>query len=382
MLSTLKAVINNKRKYNYLKNRDRVNLKRISDTKEDTNNVVYDKGSRIKIDQLEENVRTSNLSVFLPNYLSIRKYRFLFVSLPAILISSSLYSYTTLKDIKFDKKVPRYTKETTLYNPDNGECKTSDYVYVLNDLEDLLNCTVSEPDGLCAVSRVDVNDTYEIKINTDDTYLEASLVRKEDGELQAKSFSSVSNYIPKDNGDTEEFEEIDDNQEYVELYDRLIKTLNDSRLLTKNDRDILSSLDASQKKEVLITIIKYENPEDIDVVLSKKLFNAKIIYSVLVLAYCIYVAFGYYSRKSAYSVYNYKITNGRLIEENERRAPGNLFYESLILKEAFLAAERERILLLWDEIKKNVDLKDQGKMLTKYEKKLIKKEALEKVPNK
>lgn len=50
MLSTLKAVINNKRKYNYLKNRDRVNLKRISDTKEDTNNVVYDKGSRIKID--------------------------------------------------------------------------------------------------------------------------------------------------------------------------------------------------------------------------------------------------------------------------------------------------------------------------------------------
>ena len=87
MLSTLKAVINNKRKYNYLKNRDRVNLKRISDTKEDTNNVVYDKGSRIKIDQFEENVRLVENFEILSSKLSRLGAQGMF--LPSLLIEDS-----------------------------------------------------------------------------------------------------------------------------------------------------------------------------------------------------------------------------------------------------------------------------------------------------
>ena len=52
----------------------------------------------------------------------------------------------------------------------------------------------------------------------------------------------------------------------------------------------------------------------------------------------------------------------------------NMIFQTIRYKEEFLAAERERILLLWDEICENIAEKDREKLLTNYEKKLIKKE--------
>lgn len=63
---------------------------------------------------------------------------------------------------------------------------------------------------------------------------------------------------------------------------------------------------------------------------------------------------------------------GYLFEYGKRKT--NIIYESIRYKEAFLAAERERIKELEDEINKNINFSDRQKLFTRYEAKLLAKE--------
>lgn len=383
MLSTLKALINNYNQKTYLKNRNNINLERIDKDRESCNNIVNTEGSLESIDKLEKDARIHNLNVFTSNYGSIRKYRFRYVSLPAILVSALLYAFTLPSKVEYEGSATKYNKETTVYSLSDGVYEYNEDVCTLGELADFFNCSLVSPEGITVDEAIsDPQNKIRLKMHDYERAINASINWKSDGDLEYSSFSSVLDYL-----DTEEFEDInfeslDDESEFLKLFDRIVNTLKNSGYVNSKGKELIDSLSESEIKEIFITITKYENPEEISVILSRSVLPDKICFALVVLLYCVYVIYIYYSKKKHYSVYDYNVKDGYLYQENNKRVPGNLFYEALKVKEAFKMAERERILALWEEIKDNVAVVDRGKMLTNYEKKLIKKETGEYVPKK
>lgn len=383
MLSTLKALINNYNQKTYLKNRNNINLERIDKDRESCNNIVNTEGSLEGIDKLEKDARIHNLNVFTSNYGSIRKYRFRYVSLPAILVSALLYAFTLPSKVEYEGSATKYNKETTVYSLSDGVYEYNEDVCTLGELADFFNCSLVSPEGITVDEAIsDPQNKIRLKMHDYERAINASINWKSDGDLEYSSFSSVLDYL-----DTEEFEDInfeslDDESEFLKLFDRIVNTLKNSGYVNSKGKELIDSLSESEIKEIFITITKYENPEEISVILSRSVLPDKICFALVVLLYCVYVIYIYYSKKKHYSVYDYNVKDGYLYQENNKRVPGNLFYEALKVKEAFKTAERERILFLWEEIKNNVAVVDRGKMLTNYEKKLIKKETGEYVPKK
>lgn len=383
MLSTLKALINNYNQKTYLKNRNNINLERIDKDRESCNNIVNTEGSLVGIDKLEKDARIHNLDVFTSNYGSIRKYRFRYVSLPAILVSALLYAFTLPSKVEYEGSATKYNKETTVYSLSDGVYEYNEDVCTLGELADFFNCSLVSPEGITVDEAIsDPQNKIRLKMHDYERAINASINWKSDGDLEYSSFSSVLDYL-----DTKEFEDInfgslDDESEFLKLFDRIVNTLKNSGYINSKGKELIDSLSESEIKEIFITITKYENPEEISVILSRSVLPDKICFALVVLLYCVYVIYIYYSKKKHYSVYDYNVKDGYLYQENNKRVPGNLFYEALKVKEAFKMAERERILALWEEIKDNVAVVDRGKMLTNYEKKLIKKETGEYVPKK
>lgn len=383
MLSTLKALINNYNQKTYLKNRNNINLERIDKDRESCNNIVNTEGPLEGIDKLEKDARIHNLNVFTSNYGSIRKYRFRYVSLPAILVSALLYAFTLPSKVEYEGSATKYNKETTVYSLSDGVYEYNEDVCTLGELADFFNCSLVSPEGITVDEAIsDPQNKIRLKMHDYERAIDASINWKSDGNLEYSSFSSVLDYL-----DTEEFEDInfeslDDESEFLKLFDRIVNTLKNSGYVNSKGKELIDSLSESEIKEIFITITKYENPEEISVILSRSVLPDKICFALVVLLYCVYVIYIYYSKKKHYSVYDYNVKDGYLYQENNKRVPGNLFYEALKVKEAFKTAERERILFLWEEIKNNVAVVDRGKMLTNYEKKLIKKETGEYVPKK
>lgn len=383
MLSTLKALINNYNQKTYLKNRNNINLERIDKDRESCNNIVNTEGSLVGIDKLEKDARIHNLDVFTSNYGSIRKYRFRYVSLPAILVSALLYAFTLPSKVEYEGSATKYNKETTVYSLSDGVYEYNEDVCTLGELADFFNCSLVSPEGITVDEAIsDPQNKIRLKMHDYERAINASINWKSDGDLEYSSFSSVLDYL-----DTKEFEDInfgslDDESEFLKLFDRIVNTLKNSGYINSKGKELIDSLSESEIKEIFITITKYENPEEISVILSRSVLPDKICFALVVLLYCVYVIYIYYSKKKHYSVYDYNVKDGYLYQENNKRVPGNLFYEALKVKEAFKTAERERILFLWEEIKNNVAVVDRGKMLTNYEKKLIKKETGEYVPKK
>lgn len=381
MLATLKAVLNNCNQINYIKNINDIKLEKVSETKENSNNIVYEEGSKELIEKISKNNRTHNLNVFLSNYLSIRKYRFLYVSLPALLTAASALTFTLPSSVKINSEATKYTKESTIYSPDKGVFKTSEDAYDLNDLADLLNCQIVDNEDAEIITN-GVDGEINLKMHNYEQAINASVDWKSDGNLEFSSFSSVTNYLDTNEFNDVDFEILEDDEYYVTLFDRVINIIKDAGITGKKDDALIDSLNDSEKREVVLSIISYNDPENVSVVLERTMWPEKLLSLSIAVIYCLYTIIIYYARKSRYSVYDYEIKNGYLYQKDFKRIPGNLFYETMKVKEAFQASERERILHLWDEIKKNVALSDQGKILTNYEKKLIKKYTNDNVPKK
>lgn len=383
MLSTLKTLINSYNQKPYLKNRNGIKLEKLDTGKEDCKNIVHTKGSLEGIDKLEKNARIHNLNVFTSNYRSIRKYRFRYVSLPAILVSAVIYAFTLPSKVEFDGTVTKYDKETTVFSLSDGVYENNEETCTIGELADLFNCDVVSPAGLTIDgSTNDPQNKISLKMHDYERAINASINWKSDGNLEYSSFSSVLDYLDTGEFDDINFGSLDDESEFIKLFDRIVNTLKNSGYINSKGKDLIDSLSESEKKEIFITITKYENPEKINAVLSRSILPDKICFALVAALYCVYVIYVYYSKKKHYSVYDYNVKDGYLYQVNNKRVPANLFYEALKVKEAFKTAEKERILTLWDEIKNNVAVVDRGKMLTNYEKKLIKKEIGEYVPKK
>lgn len=382
MLSTLKAVLNNCNQRTFIKNINRVKLEKPNSGK-DTNNITHIEGSKEGINNLSRDARVHNLKLFMNHYLSIRFYRFFYVSLPAVLTAAYLYPLTYPLRVEGEGDVNKYTKETTIYNFNEGEATTCEDVYDLSDREDFFKYKIMSPEGVSVLGVDDnVDNQIDIKVHDYESAFTASISWGDDGKLQTESFSAVLDYLDTCEFSNVQFLECESDEEYEALFDRIIEILKESRYTDKDDEEFIDTLNSSDKKEIIMTITKYSEPEKSSVMLSKSEIPMKIFYLVMLGLVWLAVAVKYYARRSNYSVYDYRVNNGCFYETEYTRVPGNLFNEALNVKEAFLAGERDRIIKLWEEIKENVALEDQGKLLTKYEKKLIKKETNEIVPKK
>lgn len=383
MLATFKAVLNSLNRRPYIKNINDIKLERIDDGNSNSNNIVNKEGSREEMDKLEGKVRIHNLEVFNSNYWSIRKYRFIYGALPLILTVASAVSFKLPSSFEKSGEAVKYTKEIDTYSSSRGIASDSITAYDLNGFLEFLGFKIVSDEEF--EMRSSSNNKVELKVHDYEKAFDSSFVWKQNGNLSYSSFSSILEYLDTDDLRNINFDSLETDEDYLTLFDRLIVILKESGYLNKAGKELVDSLNESEKREIILTTIKYVDECDVDVTLSKSLHVEKNIFLGFVILYWLFAILMYYARKRSYSVYDYKIENGYLYQKSgkeNRRSPGSLFDESLKVKEAYLAAERERILLLWDEIKKNVAPNDRGKVLTNYERKLIIKHTGDNVPKK
>lgn len=370
MLDTTKCVINNINQFKFLKNRDRVHLNRITVDNGASNNIRTTEGTMDKINDLETVDRVSNLRVFVKNYAKLRWRRFWFISLPAILSVLSIASFFPPKRIPATKELPAYEKVSTIYNSNYGETETCTVGYVVDKG---FSTYVLRDDEMLALKNNDVKDSIRLQVYNEDDYINALI------NVDSNDLLSVNEVYSGDHYDFTDYSEMnftDVGKSYDALYDKLVNLVKDYSLLSEDGIKILEQLNADDKKTVVIEVQKYVDLGDVKVDITKSKTGFRIAVIVMLIISLIVDAF-YYDEKrdKTFEFVTLLHKNGSLYEEYNSIV--NLFYQSVKYKEAFLAAERERILLLNEEIKKNVAANEQSKLLTGYEKKLIKKANVE-----
>lgn len=382
MFDATKAVINNINQFKYIKNRDRVHVKKIPIEGSKTMVQQTRDGSFDTIDKLQNEYRINNLNVFFRNYGKLRWRRFWIVSLPAILASACVVSFFPPKRISSQDSLPTYEKTTKIYNSNFGEAvdTTIGYVY------DGGTSTYDLADGLVGFKSSDIQDKVELKIYNQEDYLAATTNISSSDMLNVQNVHSGLYYDFTDY-DNMDFKDV--GRDYDKLYDKLIQTIKSNPSLNADTLELLESLDSDEKKEVIIEVQKYIYLGETDVIVTKSKVTLRIaLFGALIASLLISGCWYFDSRVAVKDSENdddknneiiYKAVlfpelnhkNGLLKEEDEKCV--NLLFQSLKYKEAFLAAERERLCKLDDEIADNIVSSDQDALLTKYEKKLIQK---------
>ncbi len=368
MLDTTKTVINNINQFKFLRNIDRVSLKKDANTQ--TNNVVSEEGNKDRIMELQTDLRVNNLHVFRESYFSLRLYRFFVLTLPAIITAGAIGLLSTPSRVNKNDTATHYTKEETLYKFGEGVATQTKEVYDLDWTGDFFGHKIVSPEGVSVEDGV--NDKITFKIHDGETCVTGSVNISNDGAMTANSAGVVNNYYDVDEYQDVTFNETEDDEMYALLFDRVVALVKDSGYLNSKNEEILDALTASDKKVIVLSIASYENHGKAEVILSKTRMPRKVMLIIIAAIYDLVLALTYSYRKDEIGVDVMTHENGKLIDQSTEYT-GSLWFSSLKIKEAFLAAEKERILMLASEIDKNVAPEDRGKLLTGYEKRLVKK---------
>lgn len=368
MLDTTKTIINNINQFKFLRNIDRVSLKKDANTQ--TNNVVSEEGNKDRIMELQTDLRVNNLHVFRESYFALRLYRFFVLTLPALITAGAIGLLSTPSRVNKNDTATHYTKEETLYKFGEGVATQTKEVYDLDWTGDFFGHKIVSPEGVSVEDGV--NDKITFKIHDGETCVTGSVNISNDGAMTANSAGVVNNYYDVDEYQDVTFNETEDDEMYALLFDRVVALVKDSGYLNSKNEEILDALTASDKKVIVLSIASYENHGKAEVILSKTRMPRKVMLIIIAAIYDLVLALTYSYRKDEIGVDVMTHENGKLIDQSTEYT-GSLWFSSLKIKEAFLAAEKERILMLASEIDKNVAPEDRGKLLTGYEKRLVKK---------
>lgn len=365
MLETTKCVLNSLNQVKYLRNRDRVHMSMMECDSGNCNNVRTISGKMDKIDELQTKNRVNNLRVFSRNYRKLRWRRFWFISLPAILTALTVGSFLPPKRIPVRKDIPAYERTVTYYNSLYGETTSTEVGYVID--KDLSSYQL--PQGETEFSNKNVKDSVRLQIYNDDDYLNANV------NISSNDLLNVTQVYTGDHYDFTDYDEMtftDDAKKYDALYDKLVQIIKESELISEENLAVLDKLTEDEKKTVVIEVEKYVSLGNVNIKATKSKTFMRIVLIVMLIISLV-IDWLYYDDKKldTFSFKTLNHGNGELYECSKEIV--NLFYESLKYKEAYLAAERERLLLLDEEIKRNVSVPDQDRLTTKYEKKIIKK---------
>lgn len=369
MFDLTKALINNINQVKFLRNADRVTLQKSSvDKEKETNYYGVKNGSLDKINRLQFDVRISNLKVFAENYGALRWKRFWFMSLPAILCGLSITSFFFPSRVNKKDTAHVYQESRTTYNSDYGETESEKDVYVLGEYGEFFHHELVDPDGE-VIDSDDVKDKIKFEIYNDKKYLTATINKDSDGILSVASADTGEYY----DFDSKNLEYHETDEDYEVLYNKIISMLDNYNLLS-DERKALNALSATDKKTIIIDIITYGDKGEADVILSKTRVPRRVVLIVILAIDLLINYFVWDANQMRFFEYNDLDQKNGELYEGQSYDPANFIFLPIRQKEAFIAAERERIMRLYDEINKNVVEEDRKRLLTGYEKKLIKKE--------
>ncbi len=367
MLDTTKTIINNLNQFKFLKNIDRVTLEK--ETSTETNNIVNESGSKDKIMKLQGDMRVSNLKTFAGNYFTLRAYRFVVVTLPALLSAAAIWLVQTPSRVDKNDTAHYYVRNETIYDSDAGVSTTIKDTYDLGDSGEFFGHQLVQPENGEVITYA--SNKILIEYHNGEKCLTADLKIDGNGEMTVSSADVVNNYIDINNNDGLNFQDENDD-EYVSLFDRALAIIEESSSLSKDEKELLDSITNSEKQSIILNIVTYQDKGNVEVILSKTRIPRKVILGLIAFIYDVLLIASYNYRKEEFGTTCLDHKNGTLVTERDVY-DGSVWFSALKMKEAFLAAEKERILLLNKEIVENVRESDRNKLLTSYEKKLIKK---------
>ncbi|MCH5166763.1 MAG: hypothetical protein J1F35_02610 [Erysipelotrichales bacterium] len=368
MLDITRAVLNNLNQARYLKNINRVNLRNVV-RETNTKNLVAptNQYSIDGIKNLQSNIRVKNLKCFVESYSYLKIQRFFVVTLPACLTAATIaVACVPNKDVKTGK-VTTYNVEHTIYNSELGQATDSYKGYDRGFWNWLFRNNVDH-------SKVDMKKlpfefsselSFKIYDGMDAFFAKFSI--NENGEISNTS-AKTADYIDLETFDNIVFNELD--SEYPIIFDKVIQMLKDSSLVSKDEEEVLDRLTESDKKTIVMEIVRYTKIGKEEVSMTKTNNQLRNIMIFFTLAYIlIELAVIFINELEPGTTSELKYTNGVLEKESYATRVG-LFFGPMKLREAFLAAERERILRLRREIEDNLVDDSDIKLLTRYERKL------------
>lgn len=367
MLSTTKAVINNLNQFKFIKNINKVDL--VKDSSKETNNPIAEEASKDKILELQEENRISNLKVFTSSYARLRAFRFFAITLPACLSAAAIYLFTTPTRVDKEDNAKHYVREETVFSTEAGVFTSQSDVYDLGEAGEMFGHKLANPE-MGEVNNY-IYDSILVKIHNGEQCVTGVVKISDTGNMSVSEADSVSNYFDTDGYKGYEFKTLEDDSSYIELFNRVVLLLNDSGYLSKGEKELLDSLVDDEKREIILDIINYQNVGSEEILVSKTRMPRRIILAIVAAIYDIIVIGMFVSGygEDADILIN---DDGKLNVDNDNSDP-NIFFGAIKMREAFKAAERDRILNLEKEINENVGVDDRAKLLTSYEKKLIKK---------
>lgn len=415
MFSAAKGFLNNLNQIKYIKNIDRVEMAKIPnpDDNLECNSEPFKDGSKEKIEYLQNDLRIDNLQIFSYSYFRLLWRRTWLFATPAVL-ASLLLGTVVSPQLSKKKDLPTYRVESTIYNSNFGESNKQEEVIHTNGYNIVDEGINGDESSL--------SNKVVLKVYNDYNYFTADFYLGDDGEL---TFKSGDTSMHHDFTDYESMPFTDCDDKYVSLFDKLVALIQESDSLPAAKIDVLTKLTEEEKKTIIIDVVRYVYLGETEVLVEKSKFGPGIVLFVLLCA-SILVDFVYFvsncgdcpqvfsrdelednpkdipqtSKDNTEEELDDEVkedtqTSKEDTEENSANPVGkynvfpilsykdgalnidalaevNMIFQTIRYKEEFLAAERERILLLWDEICENIAEQDREKLLTKYEKKLIK----------
>lgn len=366
MFKVFKAVANNMSEGTYLKSVNNLEFKENSvDLIDSINPVdVIDKEEVLnELDKLQNVMRHDNLRIFRSNIFSARCEQFLVMTLPAILVAGSIALWVSPANRIKTEELDTYKKIETVICGEHQVKMEDPKLYYSSFFGKNFVDESRATDMLSGTGK-----RLEIYITENLEGFLAKLDIRSDGSLSISDVDKGS-YINLNEYDFTDAVNVED--KYVALFDRTVDLILESSYINDEDKEKLSSLNDSDKKLIIAKIIEYEDLGATNVKVYKSNWFWRIALTVIAGIYLWIVGF-VHKEDGLPEFYELSNNNGELVESEHKKNLG-LFYLGVKYKEAFLAAERDRVQRIYDLCDENLVSSSRDKVLTSYEKKLIKK---------
>lgn len=364
MFKVLKAVLNNLNEKKYLKSLNNLEFRENAIEDNNSNNPVevVDKNQVIsELETLQDIMRHDNLQIYATNMLRARGKQFLIVTLPAVLtLSTALLWFLPANRVK-SEKLDTYSRVETVIS-DNRQIEIEDPTLYYSTFFGRNFVDEEKAKDLTTTT----NKRIELYITSELNGFLAKLNIGSDGSLSISDIDSGT-YLNLNDYDFSDAKELD--SKYSNLFDTVIDLMLESSYINDEQKEELKALSESDKKEIVATIIEYNDLGKTNVDVYKSNWFWRIALAVIT---GIYIWVLGYIRKEDGPWESYELTNnnGDLVESDNTEQIG-LFHLGTKYKEAFLAAERDRIKRVYELCDKNLYYTSRDNVMTKYEKTLV-----------
>lgn len=365
MFKIFRAVANNMSEGTYLKSVNNLEFKNNALLDDQSNNQieVIDKDHTLReLDKYQDEIRHENLRVFRRNILNARLEQFLIVTLPAVLVAGSITLWALpAKHVKTES-LETYKRFETIISDNRQIDFESDKLYYSTFLgRDFVDKDkASDFTGSASQKRLEVYLTENLE-----GFL-AKLNINSDGSLSINDIDTGT-YLNLNDYDFTNGKDI--SEKYVSLFDKTIDLMLESGYIGDESKEKLKSLRESEKLEIVAKIVEYKGIGYTDVDVYKSNWFWRIALSIIAGIYLWAVIF-VLKNDGLPEFYELINKDGELIESEYKKDLG-LFYLGTKYKEAFMAAERDRIKHIYEIADKNLIGSSRDMMMTGYEKKLI-----------